>query len=88
MARKRVRGDVGVRGAPVGRASPEYDDLGGLVLHAGPDGDLLREDALSADVHEIGRNVRVLVEKCFDLVQGRDAAGSGGAVLVEEGELG
>jgi hypothetical protein len=58
------------------------------VFNTGARRNLPRESALCQDIHEIGRNVRVLAEKCFDLIQGRDAAGSGGAVLVEEGELG
>jgi hypothetical protein len=84
---ERLGGDVVVRGVPDDRASLEHDDLRRLVFHARARRDLLRHGALGANVHEKRRNVRMPTEEGFDLVQGRDAGGSGGAVFVQERTL-
>jgi hypothetical protein len=84
MARKALRGDVPVRSVPDGCAAPEDDRLGRLVLHTGSRRDLLGQGALGENVHEIGDGIRVCLQISFDLVQGRHADGSRGAVFVEQ----
>jgi len=58
------------------------------MTHAGARGDRLGEGPLGADVHQVRLQVRMSVQEGFDLDQGRDAGGSGGAVFVKDCTIG
>ncbi len=88
MTLERVGRNVVVGGAPDRLAAPDNDDLGGLMAHAGSCRDLLREGSLGANVHQVHGQARMRPEKGFDLFQGRDADGSGRAVLEHDREVG
>ena len=88
IPRDLVRTDVGVRCTPDGRAPSEEDNLRGLVLHPGMFRDLPRQKRFGTDIHHVGRNVRILLEEGFDLVQGLNAGGSHRTVLEEQAGVG
>lgn len=81
-------GDVRVRRIPYWRAAPKDDHLRGLVPHARPGGDLLRQGASRAHVHEEKRHIQALLCDGFDLFQGRQAEGSGRAVFIQRSRFG
>jgi hypothetical protein len=87
MARDVAGGDVVVRRVPDRGATLKDDDLRRLVLDPGSRGDLLGKEPLRPHIHHMGLDARMLPQKGLDLIQGRTAGWSGGAVFVQEADL-